>query len=552
MKLLKLFLLLLVTTFAFANAFAAKKNLSVPQLDKVNLKLDGKLSEPVWKKAATFTQKDMFLFRDKKKPTAKTLVYLLSDKNNLYVALAGIEKKDIILPKKNASLWSREYIELFIGLNGEDDWYRQIAFSLGNHSYNEFIEEKDLIKKFYVNKNKWSCEVVIPLSKLKHFDNNSVKFNVLRKSLEPKELQTWADISWGHDLDKFNSITFVKDNQNIAHGPWTFDVSDTSCSFAWNSKGKNFTFAIKKVNDKKFTTLPVVSKNDIHYVVAKNLTPNTVYQYKVNNQSVKTIKTLVKEPADFDFSFTTDIHCRNYSLAKLLNYTEVKKSDMIFCLGDMVTAIVGKNTLYEALLDVFSTNWNKPFYYARGNHEHRGYKEYFFDLVSPAKRQSFDTFLHKGVYFVILDTDGDFEIPKDYLARQAKALEKAVNSKEFANAQFRVLLSHKALNPTNAGGGSQINEIFASLPSKIQKSFDLALAGHVHCYNKAMPNSNKIYSNHKKYNGIVIPKENKRNFPVLTNMADGILVVKKTANKLETIVYNDQGKVIDKVIVNRK
>ena len=59
-------------------------------------------------------------------------------------------------------------------------------------------------------------------------------------------------------------------------------------------------------------------------------------------------------------------------------------------------------------------------------------------------------------------------------------------------------------------------------------------------------------ANHKKYNGIVIPKENKRNFPVLTNMADGILVVKKTANKLETIVYNDQGKVIDKVIVNRK
>jgi hypothetical protein len=35
-------------------------------------------------------------------------------------------------------------------------------------------------------------------------------------------------------------------------------------------------------------------------------------------------------------------------------------------------------------------------------------------------------------------------------------------------------------------------------------------------------------------------------------MADGIFVVKKTANKLETIVYNYQGKVIDKVVVNRK
>ena len=545
------FLLSFATLFAISNVFAASKNLNVPEFTNVKINLDGKVSESFWKNSAKFTQKDMVVFRKNTLPVAKTNVYLCADKNNIYIAIVGEEKENIKLPGKIDSLWSREYIELFFGLAGENDWYRQIAFSLGGHRYTEFLKESDYKVKTFASNRNWSCEVILPKAKLGKLDNNSIKFNLLRRSRSALELQTWSNISWGHDVDKFGKLTFVKSLNEINHGPWTFDVTDNSCGFAWNSKGKKFTFGIKKFTDKKFTILPVVGKDDIHHVVAKNLEPNTVYQYKLNDNPIKTIKTLYKEPTDFSFSFTTDIHCRAHSLAKLLTYQDVKNSDMIFCLGDMVTAIVGRNTLYEALLDVFSTQWNKPFYYIRGNHEHRGLRDYYFDAVSPAKRQSFATFLHKGVYFVVLDTDGDFEIPKKYMDTQIEQLKKAVNSKEFANADFRVLLAHKPLFPKNIGGGVQINKIFSSLPEKIQKSFDLSLSGHVHSYRKTMPNSKTVFSTHPRVNGTVLTDPAK-SFPVLTNQTDGVFVIKKTSKNMETLVFDNTGKVVDKVIVKRK
>lgn len=523
--------------------------LQVPQLSNIKLDLDGEPSETFWKKAAAIDH--IYTFRSTKMARAKTKILFCADKDNLYLALLCHEPANIQAGKSTDSVWKNDNVEIFFGQLGEYDWYRHIVFGLnGQKTYQEFAEPGDFQYKVKVAQKSWSAEVIFPRSKLACSKNDIFGFNLLRcRRGKDKELQSLSNIIWGRDVDKFRKVQIVVPDTEITHGPWTFDITDSTAGIAWECKGKSKLF-LRKVGERNFRQIPVTKDRRIQYAFIKDLKHSTRYEYRIGNDRIHSFTTLSLTPSDFTFAITSDIHGRAKSIARILQHPDVKKSDIFFCLGDLVTNVVGHNVIYDGFLDSMIKNWDKPFYCVRGNHEYRGNADVFFELFAPHKRQSFGAFTHKGVYFLLLDSDGDFAWTFSYEKMQKAFLQKEVRSKEFKEAQYRILLVHKPLYSPKFGGGVNFNKMIADLPENVIKAFDLYLSGHKHSYNRLLPGAKKMHSTlpafHNKEVDFAWP------FPVLVSDVDGMIIVKKSADALHIKVVGGNSKVLDTFSVKRK
>jgi predicted phosphodiesterase len=193
---------------------------------------------------------------------------------------------------------------------------------------------------------------------------------------------------------------------------------------------------------------------------------------------------LAPEKADFSFLAVGDTHGNSREFTAMLNLPHAKKADLLIHLGDTISGLIGRGNYYEGFLGPIVKNWQKPYFVARGNHEGRGNAPgIFLDMVYPAGRKAYQSFLHKGVYFVILDTNDEFDSDPEFREEQAKWLLETVSGKEFREAEYRVLISHYSLN-LNKAVGIRLAELWNKLPQEVRDSFDLSLAGHHHCFIK--------------------------------------------------------------------
>lgn len=538
-----------ITFSLIALTLLAEKTVQVPQLANIKLAFDGIPNETFWKKAAVIGHINGF--RSNKPAKAKTKILLCADRDRLYFALLCDEPAGVKTGKNTDSVWSNDNVELLFGQARENDWYRQIAFGLnGQKTYNEFISSADYQFKVNVKKKFWSAEIVIDRNALGCQKNDTFGFNLFRTRAGGNELQSLSDIVWGHDVAKFKKLKVVIPDTEIAHGPWTFNITDNSAGIAWDSKAYQKLF-IRKANERNFREVPVVKDKKIQYAIIKNLEQATRYEYRIGNGDIQTFETMSLKPADFTFTMTTDIHCRAYSLAEILNRPDVKKSDIFFCLGDMVTSILGYNLMYDGFLDALVKNWNKACYVIRGNHEYRGNADIYFEMFAPHTRQSFCAFTHKGVYFLLLDSDGDFKWTAEYEKAQKDFLRNAVHSKEFKEAQFRVILMHKPLFPHRYGGGIKSLRMISELPKNIIQSIDLCLGGHKHSYNWLLPGAKTMHSTLKSIHGKPVDNVSWP-FPAITSDVDGYVVVQKDDKSLKVTVVGGNKKVLDTFTVNKK
>ncbi|MBE6359602.1 MAG: hypothetical protein E7057_10215 [Lentisphaerae bacterium] len=535
----------LLLSFSLA---AAEKSLKVPQLYGVRFTADGVPDEPFWKKAAVIDH--LVRFRTTVQAEANTRILLCADQKNLYLALLCDEPGKV--SAAGTSVWSGDRVEIFFGMTGKNDWYRQMAIALNGLFYNEFIRQEDYQLKIRQQEKFWSAEIAIPLDKLGKFVDNSFGFNILRYRTNIREAQSWSDLFWAHDVAKFGRLQLYTPAAEITHGPWTFGITASTAGVAWESAGKaEYEFFFRKAGMADFRKTAVTEKENIHHVFLRDLEPGTRYEYRTGDGEVKSFTTLSPAPADFSFAFVSDIHCRTDSLLRMMGMPELKKADMLFCLGDMTTAITGRNAIYDSFLDVAAANWPKPLYAVRGNHEYRGNApECVLDIFSPHDRRSYGAFSHKGIFFLLLDSGGDAPDKTDYVKKQKEFLQKAVRSKEFSAAEFRVVMTHHPLFDAVSGGGEQAVELFSSLPLEVQKSFDLCLSGHVHSYNRLLPGEKVIFSNNAARNGKMA--ELSWTFPVLTSDSDGVIAVEKSGRVLKVTVIDGKGSEIDRLELKQR
>lgn len=544
----------LILLVLVALSLQGEKIAIVPIFTKVAFKLDGIPNESFWKKVSPI---DSFISYGKKdvKALAATRVQLCLDNKNLYIAVECNEPKKIVTnTAKNTSPWSADNIEIFIGSLEQFDWISQIVLSLNGNNYFEGIKKEDVHYAVKVNKNSWTSELVIPLNKLGKITNNTLLFNMFR-SRYGKEMQSISNLRWAYEMDKYLKLKLQPQVESILYGPWSTQITQSSAVICWESIGKcQTTLSYREKGKNKITTIYADiygniadSSQKLHNVKLHNLKPGTTYEYFINDEFQGSFNTLT--PSNNNFSFTTisDTHSRSWEIENLLQKPYAKKSDLFFHLGDVVSGIIGKHSFYKACISPIIKHWQKPFYIVRGNHEIRGNAPKVFMDMLYSNGQTYFSFLHKGVFFLILDAGDDtFNCQNLFFIDQLNYIRKVTSSSEFNNAQFRVLLTHY---PLYVNKTPVLNQLFDLLPPSTKNAFDLSLSGHLHCSIKLLPNSNKIISNHPKFKD----KKPLKVMPFIRlGLVNGNINVQKKNNTLTVKTYDITGKVLDNFVIKQK
>ncbi len=551
---MKNLLLALIFGAAFWVAAGQYSETAVPRFQKVEVTIDGVPNEKIWEKALKIT--DFKIWRTQDKADVDTTVMMCFDNENLYFGLICMEPN--VITESENSVWTSDYVEVFFGNLGETQWYRQIVFSTQMKRYNEFIENDQYQLATKVSKNQWSAEMIVPLKYLGKMPNDTFRFNMMRCRRKPKVWRrTIAPIKWAHDVNRFLNMRIYTPADEVTHGPWTFGLTTDFVGVNWETAGPiAANLYIRKQGEASFRKIPAdiyasaqQNNRKLHTAYVKNLTPGTAYEYHVGDGNIRTVRTLATQSGDFTFAMTSDIHCHNAELLRVLRNQEVRKAEFLLLNGDISTAFIGRQMCYDGYLDTIIANWNKPFYMIRGNHESRGgaITDYF-ELFAPHTGKSYFSMFHKGVFFIVLDTDADAkETDSTYLDEQFDWLKKVVASPEFAAAELRVLISHVPFYRSK-----EVTNLMNSMPPAALAAVDLVLNGHCHNYSKILPGSDKIVTEDTRFKGKSHKFDIKVPCPILVNDQAGAIVVKKDQKKLSVLVLNNAGKTLDTLEVNKR
>lgn len=369
---------------------------------------------------------------------------------------------------------------------------------------------------------------------------------------------------------------FAQEDIRITHAPYLQNLGENEVTIVWTVNKPSVgwvelapddgTHFYRTERPKVFNTKNGIKQTStVHSVHLKGLEPGTRYRYRVYSQEVlshvgwKVIygnvaatdvyskKPLVFKTSDHamqtvNFAMVNDIHGKSDMLEKLVSYCDLKKTDMFLFNGDMVSIFNNEKEIFEGFMDKATELFASeiPMYYTRGNHETRGsFATSFQDYFSPKQEHIYYMFRQGPVCFVILDSgedkpDSDLEyagitVYDQYRTEQAEWLKKVLESKEYREAPFKVVVCH--MPPFGGWHGEQeVAEKF--IPLLNNASVDIMLCGHLHRY---MRNE---------------PKDGVR-FPVIVNSNNTVLKAEVGAKELNIRILDMEGKEVDKLTINK-
>jgi hypothetical protein len=194
-----------------------------------------------------------------------------------------------------------------------------------------------------------------------------------------------------------------------------------------------------------------------------------------------------------------DVHDNSLLMSDLLTFGFKEPVDAVFLNGDIMEALfdeaqVVKNVL-RPCVELFARD--VPFCYARGNHETRGpFARHLADYVdSPGENNFYYAFTCGPVHFIVLD-GGEDKVDShdvyanlnrfdDFRTEQAVWLKNHVETAEFKNAPWRVLMTHMPIESTASGHG--VKECWDKFSPYLNGKIDLNVAGHTHRFRVVEP-----------------------------------------------------------------
>ena len=195
-----------------------------------------------------------------------------------------------------------------------------------------------------------------------------------------------------------SQYSFAQEELTFSHGPYLQNVSKTGATIVFNTN-KLVVPGVMLKSGKGDFELKVSSSDGlvnvgdhIHKVRIKNLKPGQEYKYKLYAKEIVqyrpyevvfgkelestefTFKTFDSAQKQVNFTMFCDIHDRAGKLAKYLDSNDVEKQDCYFLNGDIMGHFEEEPQIYSSFLDTCISRFatEKPFFYARGNHETRG------------------------------------------------------------------------------------------------------------------------------------------------------------------------------------
>lgn len=369
---------------------------------------------------------------------------------------------------------------------------------------------------------------------------------------------------------------YAQEGIKLAHGPYLQNMGPDEVTIVWLSDkpsvgwvelapddGSNF-YATERPRffDAKNG---VKNTSTIHTVKLKGLNPGTNYRYRVfvqevlshtghkivygdyaatNVYSKKPLVFKTSDPANqtISFAMVNDIHGNNGLLENLVSKCDLKKTDFIIFNGDMVSVFNEENHIFNGFMDKATALFASeiPMYYTRGNHETRGaFATEFQRYFSPKEENIYYTFRQGPVCFVILDTgedkpDSDIEyagitVYDEYRSEQAEWLRQVLNSKEYKEAPFKVIVAH--IPPIGGWHGNlEVENKF--MPLLREAKPDLMLCGHLHRFV------------HQKATA-------ETPFPIIVNSNTAVLKAAANSEELDVQVIDTEGKVLDRFSVKK-
>lgn len=369
---------------------------------------------------------------------------------------------------------------------------------------------------------------------------------------------------------------YAQDDIKITHAPYLQNLGENEVTVVWTANKPSIGWVELAPDDgthyyqterPKFFNAKngIKLTSTVHSVHLTGLKPGTRYRYRVYSQevlshvgwrviygNVAATSVYGKQPLTFltsdhvrqsvNFAMVNDIHGKSDLLEKLVSHCDLKKTDMFLFNGDMVSIFNNEKEIFEGFMDKATELFASeiPMYYTRGNHETRGsFATAFQDYFSPKQEHIYYMFRQGPVCFVILDSgedkpDSDLEyagitVYDQYRTEQAEWLKKVLESKEYKEAPFKVVVCH--MPPFGGWHGEQeVAEKF--IPLLNNAGVDIMLCGHLHRY---MRNE---------------PKDGVR-FPVIVNSNNTVLKAEAGAKELNIRILDMEGKEVDKLTITK-
>lgn len=369
---------------------------------------------------------------------------------------------------------------------------------------------------------------------------------------------------------------FSQDDIQITHAPYLQNLGENDVTIVWTVNKPSVGWVELAPDDgthfyqterPKFFNVKngIKQTSTVHAVHLKGLKAGTRYRYRVYSQevlshvgwrviygNVAATSVYGKQPLEFqtsdhgrqavNFAMVNDIHGKSDLLEKLVSHCDLKTTDMFLFNGDMVSIFNSEKEIFEGFMDKATELFASeiPMYYTRGNHETRGsFATAFQDYFSPKQEHIYYMFRQGPVCFVILDCgedkpDSDLEYAgitayDSYRTEQAEWLKDVLESKEYKEAPFKVVVCHI---PPFGGwhGNEEVAEKF--MPLLNNAGVDIMLCAHLHSY---MRNDAK---------GDV-------RFPIIVNSNNTILKAEADSRALNIKILDTEGKEIDKLAITK-
>ena len=180
-------------------------------------------------------------------------------------------------------------------------------------------------------------------------------------------------------------------------------------------------------------------------------------------------------------------------MASYLKNGNPAEEDLYFFNGDMVEFLQETDELFSGFIDTAVAYFakQKPFYFARGNHETRGFKarelKNYFDYKDGRFYYSFD---RGPVHFIVLDCGEDkpdnnryyygLADYDSYRLEELEWLKNEIKSEAFRNAKHRIVIVHMPIiKEERQGWGMRfLSDHFG--PVLKNAGIDLMISGHTH------------------------------------------------------------------------
>ena len=520
----------------------------IPALPSPDWRPDGVPDEPFWQKAAVLEAKRLFR-KDNQFSAVTTRFRFCTDPRNLYIAAECGEPAGVNRDDPDDRPWSSDSVEIFLAGGAHPAWFRQLVVGANGGKFSRMIHESQWQAAVACGEGQWSAEIAVPLEMLGALDRDDLCLNMLRTRRNVREIITWQPLrARALEVENFGRVVAAGAPDAIRHAPWLFRIKNDGAGIAWETVRSAAPGGVffRERGSARWSEAAARSHADarVHSVRLAGLKADTAYEYWVPGmKDIGSFRTLSEQSEECAFALTSDVHCRAFQLRKMLERPDVQACDLFILLGDQIDASEAREYHFDGFLNVLKEHWPKPFYCVYGNHEGRGEaKDSFYDLFAGGQKAGYDAFLHKGVFFVILDTDRDFAMSEEYRQEQIRFLRETVRSEAFQKAQYRVLLQHVPMAFAWRRWGTENYAVFSALPPEAQKAFDLALAGHIHEYTRTLPGDKTVFSREKSVHGL--PAVRSLAFPEFVVPELALVLLRKNDREMVLEIFDQYGKKI--------